>query len=257
MFYKVVLTFLVLAALSVNILAAPTSLRARAGGEDNGRKPKTVKNPGHRLGQVYQALTQQQNKPPPLIWVTPLTPDTFSSTQSKFTGWALPSDHSKPHNPGYVTSSLQGGQVVEDAARERQQQIRPPSPQGQESGFIASHKQWEKVVEDAARERQKQSQPPSPQSQPSSPQGQEPEFVTSRKKWEKAVEDAARERQQQSRPPSPQGEEPEYVTSRKQWEKVVEDAARERQQQSQPPSPQGQPPYNPPKPHNPRRLPGM
>ena len=34
MFYKVVLTFLVIAALSVNVLAAPTSLRARAEGND-------------------------------------------------------------------------------------------------------------------------------------------------------------------------------------------------------------------------------
>ena len=123
-FYKVVLTFLVIVALSVNVLAAPTSLRARAGGKDNGRKPETVKSLAHRLGQVYQALTRQQN----------------------------------------------------------QQQVRPPSPQGQESGFIASHQEWEQAARDAAREHQ---------------------------------------------------------------------------QQSQLPSPQGQPPYNPPKPHNPRRLPGM
>ena len=36
MFHKVVLTFLVIAALSVNLLAAPTSLRTRAKGNDDG-----------------------------------------------------------------------------------------------------------------------------------------------------------------------------------------------------------------------------
>ena len=57
MFYKVVLTFLVIAALSVNVLAAPTSLRARAQGED--RELQQLK---QLMAQIRQQREQQQRE---------------------------------------------------------------------------------------------------------------------------------------------------------------------------------------------------